>query len=189
MFEAASRSRPTRSRQQSQRTTRRPPWSFPTGPPGPPGCPGPGLPASRARPLGRRPEARELSGRPGSPASFQPGSSQRGHALSVEVAVQLLRPAQLVLRPRFDLPDALAGQVEPVADLLQRPRLIVFETEAETNDLALLAVELEQRRGEIVEIRTADHLVLDRDGVERQRVAQLARASVAARERLSSSTP
>ena len=64
---------------------------------------------------------------------------------------ELFGPTQLVFRTRFDLTDALARQVETIADLLQRVRLVVFEAEAEAHHLALLAVEVEERRGELVE--------------------------------------
>ena len=89
---------------------------------------------------------------------------------------RLAERAQLFFRARFDLPDALAREMQLVADLLQRARLVVFEPEPQAHDLPLLAVELAERRRELVEIRLMDHLVLDRrDAVLLEHVAQLAR--------------
>src|SRR5206468_12174502 len=64
--------------------------------------------------------------------------------LSVEVRAEFFRAAQFVFRARFDLPHALARQVQAIADLLQRARLVVLEAEPEPNDLAFLAVEIAQ---------------------------------------------
>src|SRR5690606_15611487 len=66
------------------------------------------------------------------------------------------RVTQLAHRPRLDLADALAGEVEVLADLLERARFAAIEAEAELEDLALAVVERgeqsrdllrEQRRG------------------------------------------
>src|SRR6185503_14287586 len=103
-----SRWRPTFSRQQSQRTTRRT-WL-------------PGAVDAAALPAAP-------GGRPSiaSPAGFQPVSSQRGQDMSVEVTAKLDRLPQLALGTRLDLADALARQMQAVADLLQGSRLVVFE--------------------------------------------------------------
>src|SRR5437899_12650753 len=98
--------RPTCSRQQSHRTTRRTP------------------PAS---------------------TGLHPVSSHRGQDIP-----------ELFLRARLDLPHALAREMQPVADFLQRAWLVVFQAEAETHDLLLLAVEIVQRVGQLVEIGLMD---------------------------------
>src|SRR5690606_12257815 len=51
------------------------------------------------------------------------------------------RVPQLRHRPRLDLADALAGEVEVLAHLLERPRLAPVEAEAQLEDLALALVE------------------------------------------------
>jgi hypothetical protein len=56
------------------------------------------------------------------------------------------RVATFFFRARLDLPDALAREMQPVADLLQRARLLALEAEAQPDDLALPAVEIAQRR-------------------------------------------
>src|SRR5579862_3177908 len=104
MFASASRERPTCSRQQSQRTTRRTPDGSSTG--------------------------------------FQPVSSQMGQGILVQPAAKLRRSPELVFRLGFDLPDAFACQVQPVADRRERQRFVVVEAEAETDHLALAAVEV-----------------------------------------------
>src|SRR6266849_2572556 len=101
--------------------------------------------------------------------------------LSIEVRAELGRAPQLVLRARLDLPHALAREVQPIADLLQRPRLVVFETEPQPHDLALLPVEIPQRLGELVEIGLMNHLVDDRGhAVLLEQIAELARRSLVA---------
>src|SRR6188474_2737978 len=83
--------------------------------------------------------------------------------------------AEFFLRPRFDLPHALARQAQLVADLLERARTIVAEPEPQADHDPLLAVEIAQRRGELVAFGLPDHRFLDRrDAVLREQVAQLA---------------
>src|SRR5258705_3809440 len=98
-----------------------------------------------------------------SSTGFQPVSSHSGQGidpiLSVQVRAQVGRTPQLVFRARFDLPHALAREVQLVANLLQRARLVVSEPEPQAHDLPFLAVELPERRGELVEVRLTDHLV------------------------------
>src|SRR3989442_5242498 len=72
---------------------------------------------------------------------------------------------ELSLGARLDLPHALAREMQPVADFLQRARLVVFQAEAEPHHLALLAVEIVQRAGELVEIRLMNHRIVDRRDV------------------------
>src|SRR5947208_15802254 len=105
---------------------------------------------------------------------FHPVSSHRGQGIvgiqgapaSVQMAAQLCAAPQLVLRARLDLPDALARQMQPVADLLQRARLVVFEPESQPHDLALLAVEITEGGLELAASGLMNHLVLDwRDAV------------------------
>src|SRR5215813_5195292 len=95
---AARRSATTRSRQQSQRTTRRT------------------VPSS---------------------TGFQPVSSHCGQGidpiLSVEMRAEFCGTAQLVFRARLDLAHALAREVQAIADLLQRARLVVLEAVAQTD--------------------------------------------------------
>src|SRR3954470_8150810 len=57
-----------------------------------------------------------------------------------EVIAELLRPtrvAKLRQRLRLDLPDALAGDAELLADLLERARMAVDEPEPELDDFLL----------------------------------------------------
>ena len=64
--------------------------------------------------------------------------------------------------------------MQPVADLLQRARLVVFEAETQPHDLALLAVEITEGGLEPGEIGPMNHLVLDRrDAVLLDEVAEL----------------
>src|SRR5205823_4802344 len=99
---------------------------------------------------------------------------------SIQVRAQLRRAPQLVLRARFDLPDAFAREVQTIADLLERARLVVLEPEAEADDLALLAVEIRERCCELVEVRLVDHLFVHRrDAVLLEQIAELARHAVA----------
>src|SRR3954469_20058736 len=51
------------------------------------------------------------------------------------------RVAQLAHRPGLDLADPLTGQVEVLADLLERPRLAAVEAEAQGEDVPLPLVE------------------------------------------------
>jgi hypothetical protein len=51
------------------------------------------------------------------------------------------RVTELRHRPCLDLTDALAGEVEVLTDLFERPRLAPVESEAEPQDLALALVE------------------------------------------------
>src|SRR6195256_6315778 len=112
MRASTSRCRPTFSRQQSQRTTRRTVLTA-------------AIEAPVVEAPGTSADPRSIA----SPAGFQPVSSQRGQGMSVEVTAKLDRLTQLALGARLDLPDALAREVQAVADLLQGLRLIVFETE------------------------------------------------------------
>src|SRR5437016_13759558 len=98
--------RPTFSRQQSHRTTRRTP------------------PAS---------------------TGLHPVSSHRGQDIP-----------ELFFRARLDLPHALAREMQPVADFLQRAGLFVFQAEPEPHHLTLLAVEVVQRYRQLVEMRLWD---------------------------------
>src|SRR5580704_11738720 len=70
----------------------------------------------------------------------------------VEVASEPRRSPEFLLRAGLDLPHAPARQAHPIADLLQRPRLVVFQAEAQSHDLALLAVQVAHRSRELVEI-------------------------------------
>ena len=80
---------------------------------------------------------------------------------------------ELVFRPRLDLTDALARQVETVPDFLQRARLVIFQTEPQTDDFPLLPVEIAQGGGELVQVGliiiSIGHPIL------RDHLAQLAR--------------
>src|SRR5262249_59350450 len=98
----------------------------------------------------------------------------------VQVSAESRRAGQLFVRALFDLTHALSRQVEPIANLLQLVLLVVFEAEAQADDFALLAVEIRQRAGELVEIRLMDHLFVDADFVERQELGQLPLAVAAA---------
>src|SRR5256885_12320027 len=99
---------------------------------------------------------------------------------SVQVVPEFGRAPQLVLGAGFNLADALARQVKTIADFLQRARLIVSEAEAQAHDLALLAVEIEQRRGELVEVGLMDHLLVGgRHAVLLDQIAELTGAAVA----------
>ena len=49
--------------------------------------------------------------------------------------------AQLAHRARFDLTNALAGEVESFADFFEGARLTAIETEAQSQDLSLTRVE------------------------------------------------
>ena len=72
----------------------------------------------------------------------RPGAGCR---VSVQELPQPLRVAvgvELVERLRLDLADALAGDAEALADLLQRAGLLAAEAEAELQDLALAVGEL-----------------------------------------------
>src|SRR5205814_863729 len=99
----------------------------------------------RLRPASSRQQLQRSTRRtPSRSTAFHPVSSQSGQGIgrSVEVRPQPLGSAEFFLRPRFDLADALARQVQPLADLLQRTRLVVFQPEAQADDFALLAVEI-----------------------------------------------
>src|SRR5262245_12760590 len=113
MFASASRSCTTRSRQQSQRMTRR---------------------------------------TPSTSIGFQPVSSQIGQGTLIEMTPQAGGAAELRLGHGFDLPHAFPGQMELIADLLQRPRLVVSEAEAEADDLPFLAVQVAQRFSDVMRI-------------------------------------
>src|SRR5262245_54563873 len=57
-----------------------------------------------------------------------------------EVIAELLRPARMTKlreRLRFDLPDALAGDTELLADLFERARVAVDESEPELDHFLL----------------------------------------------------
>src|SRR5437588_6009932 len=58
--------------------------------------------------------------------------------------------AQLRHGPGLDLADALAGQVEVLADLLERAGLAAVEAEAQLEDLALPLVERGQQPGDLL---------------------------------------
>ena len=60
------------------------------------------------------------------------------------------RVAQLAHRPGLDLADALPGEVEVLADLLEGPRLAAVEAEAQLQDLPLALVERGQQAGDLV---------------------------------------
>ncbi len=51
------------------------------------------------------------------------------------------RVTELRHRPRFDLTDALPGEVEVLADLLEGARLAAVKTESQAQYLALALVE------------------------------------------------
>src|SRR4051812_19820637 len=106
MRASTRRCRLTFSRQQSHRTTRR--TVFPLA----------AFVASTGEPG-------TCAGRPSidSHAGFQPVSSHSGQGMSVEMAAKLNRLPQLAFGARLNLPDALARQVQPIADFLQGPRL------------------------------------------------------------------
>src|SRR5581483_11296849 len=57
--------------------------------------------------------------------------------------------AQLRHRPRLDLADALAGEVEVLADFLEGAGLAAVEAEAEAEDLALALVEGAEELGDL----------------------------------------
>src|SRR5437763_15450741 len=144
--------------------------------------------ASRVCPTCSRQQSQRTTRRTpvdGSSIGFQPVSSHSGQdielILSVEGRAESCRAAQLVFRARFDLAHALARQVQAIADLLQRARLVVLETEPEPDDLALLAVEIAKRFGELVEVGLMNHLVFDRGHpVLLDEIAELARRPVVA---------
>src|SRR5262249_19332023 len=48
---------------------------------------------------------------------------------SVRVAAKLRRVPQLLFRPRLNLSDALAREMQPIANLLERARLVVSQSE------------------------------------------------------------
>src|SRR4029453_12171664 len=118
MLASASRSRPTRSRQHSQRTTRRIPFSS----------------------TGIQPVSSQCAH-----VIRQPVPPRGPRGPLIEVTPELRRSPQLFLGARLDLTDSLARQVQAVPDLLQRVLLIVFEPEAQRHHLAFLAVEIRQR--------------------------------------------
>src|SRR6185295_19081382 len=60
------------------------------------------------------------------------------------------RMTQLAHRPCFDLADALAGEVEMLANLFERAWLATVETEAQLEDLALALVERRQQAGDLL---------------------------------------
>src|SRR4249919_3964770 len=137
MLASASRSRPMFSRQQSQRTTRREPASRDSAPDRPADGPMP------------------------TPSGFQPVSSQRGHdilgarasglVLLVKVAAQAFGMPKLALGARLELPHALPGKVEGVADFLKRPRLVIAKPEALAHDLLLFPIEIADCARQVVE--------------------------------------
>src|SRR5206468_409340 len=94
------------------------------------------------------------------------------------MAAKLGRAPQLLFRARFDLTNTLAREVQAIANLLQRPWLVVSQAEPETHDLALLAIELEQGAGELVEIALVDHLVVHANLLDDEGVGELARLTV-----------
>ena len=57
--------------------------------------------------------------------------------------------AQLAQRPRLELADALAGDAEAAADLLERPRLLAVEAEAEREHVAHARVQRLECRGKL----------------------------------------
>ena len=60
------------------------------------------------------------------------------------------RVAQLRHRPRLDLADALPGQVEVLAHLLERPGLAPVQPEAQAQDLTLPLVERREQAADLV---------------------------------------
>src|SRR5258706_11264632 len=163
MRASTSRCRPTFSRQQSHRTTRRTV-----------------LTAAIEAPVVEAPGTSADPPSIASPAGFQPVSSQRGQGMSVEVTAKLDRLPQLALGARLDLANAFAREVQPVTDLLQCPGLVVFETESQPDDLPLLPVEPAQCVGKLVQIVLMDQVVGDARLIDSQQIAQLERMPVAA---------
>ena len=53
-------------------------------------------------------------------------------------------------RSRFDLTDALAGQVEVLTDLFQGARLATVQAEAELEDLALTLFEWSEQAADLI---------------------------------------
>src|SRR6185295_2945941 len=108
-------------------------------------------PARRCAPGSAAPERRHAQGCANSFPSrvviTKPVPSQRSQAMTtslVQGAAQCLRvlaAAQLLLGPALDLPHALAGELEPLPDLLQGPRVVAVEAEAQADHLALLSLE------------------------------------------------
>src|SRR4051795_7749365 len=62
----------------------------------------------------------------------------------VAQGVGTLRVAQLGHRLALDLADPLAGETELLADLLQRPRLVAVQAEAQDDHVALPVLERRQ---------------------------------------------
>src|SRR5258706_16346567 len=82
----------------------------------------------------------------------------------IEERPQLLRArrmAQLAKRFRFDLPDALAGDVERAADLFERVLGAVADTEAHLEDLLLARRERAQNFVRLF-LEVGDDDVIDR---------------------------
>src|SRR4029453_4775330 len=102
---------------------------------------------------------------------------------SIQVASQALGlPAapQLLLGLALDLPDALPGEAQALADLLQRARLLAVQAEAHADDLALLLVEVVHDRLDLLLEGGADQLELHRrNALLLERVAQLDAAVLA----------
>src|SRR4030081_667862 len=97
--------------------------------------------------------------------------------LSIEVASEPCRSPKFLFRARFDLPHALARQAHPISDLPERPGLVVLQAGAQAHDLALPAVQIAQRRGELVEIGLMNHLLLNwRHLLLWQRIAEPSRS-------------
>src|SRR5438093_1247821 len=133
----------------------------------------PGPPRPRG---GRRTAARTRA--PPAPRSRSrcPGSVHR----SIERPPQALgqvAPAQLLLGLALDLPDALAGEPQLLADLLQRARLLAVEAKAHLDHALLLLVQLLEHGPPDLLLEGALHqLQLHRgDGLLLERVPQLER--------------
>ena len=71
--------------------------------------------------------------------------------MSVEVTAKLDRLPQLALGARLDLPDALAREVQAVADLLQGSRFVVFESEDGAN-LMVQGIKAQQESGQELQV-------------------------------------
>ena len=85
------------------------------------------------------------------------------------------RMPELAQRFRFDLPDALARDVELLSDLLQRARLAVIQAKAQAKHLFLARGErIEHLHQLLFEQRKSSHLRRRGRVVVRDKVAQVA---------------
>src|SRR5699024_8853149 len=97
------------------------------------------------------------------------GRDPRGSGGSSDrVGAELVRPAALTQLGHdltLYLPDTLAGETEALADLVERARLTVVESEAQGDDLLLAFLERRQDRADVGVHDVGDHGVLGARGL------------------------